>query len=758
MNRDSRHWLFWERLVPWAVLGFLLVYTYGEIFYAPYIGFNFIPSTGEITAVFVENPLGLNLQEGDLLWQVDSITWAEYRADIRQPLFANIEAGQVLSLVVERDSETLTIPWLVHGPTTWDILDRLMNLWWLAYIFWLGGTATVLLVRPKDTRWLLLVVFYFLTALWLIAGNTSRWHMWESATVVRVAVWLSVPIYLHLHWMFPIPLGRLPASIWWSGYLASMALAGLQWFQRLPSRAYNWGFLIAIIGSLVLLVAHFIRQPNERHLIRLLLIALGLAVMPAIAINIAQLLQAPPWFGYAALLALPLIPGAYFYTTYRYRLGGLELRTNRLIAIYVFLILLGSVVAILISLATFLFEFPGEVIFLGLGATLLVTVVTGLWFTPFQRFVEHRLLGIPLPPTYLLEIYAARITTSLDSRRLVHVLRDEVLPSLLIRQSTLVRLHNDNLLDPVYLEGVESEQLPIPSEMPILLAEAGNYRVPSLVDDSPHACRWARLALPLRIGDQVIGLWLLGRRDPDDFYAQSEIATFQALADQTAVALTNINQAEQLQAVYQANIDRHEVERTSLAHVLHDEVLHQLAILSMQVEEIRASPQFDEAYQALTRRIRQIITGLRPAMMIYGLHAALEELAEDLNDRAGNATNVQLDLPKSQGRYPERIEQCLFRIVQQACENALRHAHASMICIDGRLESQYAHIVVTDDGIGFAVDKQVDLTHLLANRHFGLVGMYERAAIIGAELHIDSTPDQGTQVTVAWRADSDLFK
>jgi GAF domain-containing protein len=82
-----------------------------------------------------------------------------------------------------------------------------------------------------------------------------------------------------------------------------------------------------------------------------------------------------------------------------------------------------------------------------------------------------------------------------------------------------------------------------------------------------------------RIGGKLIGIWLLGRRDPDDFYAQSEISVLQTISNQTAIALNNIAHAELLHALYQADIERQEKERAALARGLHDEVLNQLAVL-----------------------------------------------------------------------------------------------------------------------------------------------------------------------------------
>ncbi|MBX3001797.1 MAG: hypothetical protein KF893_24950 [Caldilineaceae bacterium] len=88
--------------------------------------------------------------------------------------------------------------------------------------------------------------------------------------------------------------------------------------------------------------------------------------------------------------------------------------------------------------------------------------------------------------------------------------------------------------------------------------------------------------------------------------------------------------------------------------------------------------------------------------------------------------------------------------MQNACENAIRHAQASQITVSGRLLADQIELCVEDNGIGFDNAEFPDFARLLAQRHFGLVSMVERAAIIGAELHIHSHGDSGTRVHLTW--------
>ena len=259
-----------------------------------------------------------------------------------------------------------------------------------------------------------------------------------------------------------------------------------------------------------------------------------------------------------------------------------------------------------------------------------------------------------------------------------------------------------------------------------------------------------RLALALQVEGKLIGFWLLGRHDPDDIYSQVEVTTLQTLAQQTALALANIEQSNQLQALYQANIDSQEIERTKLAHVLHDEILNDAAVLYMSLDAAALTPRAEAMYETLKQHIRQMISDLRPPSLDLGLYVALEGLAEELDQRAQPSSKVSFTIPPATVHYSPQVENHLFRIVQQACENALRHARAQTIQISGILMPDHVELVVEDNGVGFAMVEPLDLSHLLAHKHFGLVHMVERAEHIKADLALESTPGQGTSVRLTW--------
>ncbi len=152
-----------------------------------------------------------------------------------------------------------------------------------------------------------------------------------------------------------------------------------------------------------------------------------------------------------------------------------------------------------------------------------------------------------------------------------------------------------------------------------------------------------------------------------------------------------------------------------------------------------------------------MISDLRPAMLNYGLRAGLEELVDEISERSRDGVVVRLEIPASQVRYDPRVEGHLYRIVQQATENAVRHSGGLLIRIYGDLKPDSASLVVEDDGTGFPDADHLNFEHFLAHRHFGLARMFERAAIIGAELRIQSIPEPGDEGFRGLAVGSNLF-
>ncbi len=734
-----------EILFSAAVLVLIMAFTYAYFFAAPYSGFYFNPTNGEVIEIFMTADPASALQLGDLIESIDGVSLAEHKSDSLHVYFDHMERGQTAEIELQRDGSVMTVAWEFPGFNPQEFIDRFLNLWWLAYIFWFFGMVTQIFMRPKDERWRLLSAANYLTGFWVIVGSVSAWRVWGTSLLLHSVTWLLLPVYLHLHWIFPRPLKKIPTWGWGLAYITGGALAVGELLQVFPRTFYSLGFLLLLTGSIALLIVHAIRQPAQRQEMILLGITVLVALIPVISLGLAGVSGRIPQIGPLALLALPIIPGAYFYIVYRRQLGGLELRANRFLSIYIYLTLLGTVLLFLIAPAVLSPISQGALVFFSVVIASLTALISIFAFPVFQRFVDTRLLGIKLPYQNLLETYSSRITTSSSITGLLQLLEQEVFSSLLVRQYVFLKLSSDSY-ETLLAKGIGRDELPGREEAEEFVSLAGRYRPPADGLSLP----WIRLILSLKLGEDVAGLWLFGRRDPDDAYHAAEIPILQSLADQTAIAMSNLLQAERLRDLYQLDIDRHEEERHHLALDLHDSVLNQLAVLRMNVDESKLAPDFQQAYENLTQRLREIVSELRPPMLNYGLKLAIEELAENLTERSRDSVKIMADIQAGDERYPQNIELHLYRIVQEACENALRHAKAGKINISGQLDGQRINLRIEDDGAGFDVGERLELDDLLAKRHFGLAGIIERASLIGAKADIASGVKTGTRIQITW--------
>ncbi|MDQ2691540.1 MAG: ATP-binding protein [Chloroflexota bacterium] len=750
-TRNNFIWWSFEHVLPWLVLAILLTYTYAKFFRHSY-GFRVEASSGLVVRVFDQQPEP-TLRVDDRVLQIGSVSWAEFEADLTRPFFEGYRPGDTVPIRIDRGGQEMDISWSYPRSSPGEFQDQLDSEWWIAYIFWLAGVITILLVRPKDDSWVLMSLFNFLTAVWLISGSgLSAYHIWYSAIVLRVAVWLCLPVYLHLHWVFPRPLGRLPRWLLWGVYGAGILFGIAQAFQLLPAELYLLAFLIALGGSLILLLIHAWRQPSIRRDFRLLLLALVLAIVPPLLwVSLDNIFHFPSESGSLGIISLPLLSFAYLYTAFRRRLGSLELRVNRFFTFYIFLILVVFFGLLFIAFLDRIPDAPGKTTTIGFTTLLLTAAAFIGVYPPFAKFIDRSLFRVSPASERLLESFSTHISTSLVLPDLIRVLQEEVFPRLLIRQFAFLH-HDQDSLNVLSTMGLTGEHLPGEKDVPYLLEQAGKYRSPDLLSaDPPYP--WVRLILPLRLGDRLIGFWLFGRRDPDDLYVQQEILTLTSLANLTAIALSNILQTERLRAMYEANINRYEEERVSWARDLHDSILNELAALTHRRDVPVFSSTFQQAYDDISVRLRGIIENLRPPMLAFGLKLALESYAEKLRDRNPDSVEISTDLEANgECQYPLVVESNLYQIVQEACENAVRHAHAKKLSIVGRLSENHIELQVADDGKGLDPDSSLKFNDLVTHRHFGLAGMHERATVIGAEIVITSQANEGTQIQVTWNS------
>jgi signal transduction histidine kinase len=220
------------------------------------------------------------------------------------------------------------------------------------------------------------------------------------------------------------------------------------------------------------------------------------------------------------------------------------------------------------------------------------------------------------------------------------------------------------------------------------------------------------------------------------------------------VQAAQANMRNYIGAITQAQED----ERRRLARELHDQTSQSLVALGHREQMLKPYLKDDPAASALLAEIRamigetiddlrRIVRALRPIYLEeLGLAPALQMLARDL----GLDDKIAIHFEKTgtpQRLIPEH-EMALYRIAQEALNNAWQHSAASQIWLTVQFEPSQVTISVRDNGQGFAAPRHATELDTSGQQHFGITGMYERAALIGAHLQVKSEPGSGTTITV----------
>ncbi len=198
-----------------------------------------------------------------------------------------------------------------------------------------------------------------------------------------------------------------------------------------------------------------------------------------------------------------------------------------------------------------------------------------------------------------------------------------------------------------------------------------------------------------------------------------------------------------------------EEERTRLARELHDDTLQAIIALKQRLQLTRKAVQDSHACRPLAEletlveqtieNLRRITRALRPIYLEdLGLVTALEMLARETAQN--RPLVVEFRSEGNERRLGTEVELSLFRIAQEALNNAVKHACAQKVVVTFAFAENYVELAVSDDGIGFLVPSNP--MDLAPKGHFGLLGMHERAALIGARLKIESKPGSGTRLSV----------
>jgi signal transduction histidine kinase len=279
-----------------------------------------------------------------------------------------------------------------------------------------------------------------------------------------------------------------------------------------------------------------------------------------------------------------------------------------------------------------------------------------------------------------------------------------------------------------------------------------SVRVDSLLDDPEVDQDEARrigahtgLYVPLVARGRAIGIVAvhdkLGR---DPRFSDADLRLAEIFAARAAVAV-DLSERVARDTVRRV-IGAQELERRRLARELHDETGQALTSILLGLKTIRAADTPEAAEQAelelrslivqALQDVRRLAVELRPSSLDdFGLVPALEHLTATFAERSDVRATVESNLPDE--RLPAEVETVLYRLVQEALTNVVKHAGAQTVTVVLTRRDEGVSAIVEDDGRGFDADQ-------VRSDALGLVGMRERLALLGGTLTVESTPSSGT--------------
>jgi signal transduction histidine kinase len=267
-------------------------------------------------------------------------------------------------------------------------------------------------------------------------------------------------------------------------------------------------------------------------------------------------------------------------------------------------------------------------------------------------------------------------------------------------------------------------------------------------------------AVPMKIKGRIIGVLEVLNKYAEAGFSLEDVRLMDIIAAQAAIAIENARLYQQVRQERDYVITSQENVRRELARNLHDGPVQLLSAISMSLDhlerlnEIKPEAVHNEisalrnlVHQAI-HDARNLLFEMRPLILeTQGLVAAFEQYVTHLRD----SENFTIDFETvPQVNYEVRVAGTIFSIVQEAINNIKRHAEARHIWLS--LETIADRLVVTirDDGCGFAVSQKMGTYD--RGSSFGLLNMRERAALIEAELQIESRcepPNRGTTVRLS---------
>lgn len=266
----------------------------------------------------------------------------------------------------------------------------------------------------------------------------------------------------------------------------------------------------------------------------------------------------------------------------------------------------------------------------------------------------------------------------------------------------------------------------------------------------------AMICVPLRAGFETYGVVLFASAKAK-VYTPEHVELLTVFCTQATIALQNASLYQSLREERDKIIHKEEQARHKLARDLHDGPTQDVAAIAMRLnfarllverDPVRAKSELErleDLAHRTVKEIRSMLFTLRPVILeTEGLVAALNQYADDLRENEGLPVTVEAE------HYEDYLDMdtqgVVFAILEEAVNNAKKHARASHIWIRLAVQGDMIVAQVADDGRGFDVEAME--SDYASRGSLGMINLKERAALVGGNIDVESAPGQGTRITL----------
>ncbi|MFC1932554.1 histidine kinase, partial [Chloroflexota bacterium] len=272
------------------------------------------------------------------------------------------------------------------------------------------------------------------------------------------------------------------------------------------------------------------------------------------------------------------------------------------------------------------------------------------------------------------------------------------------------------------------------------------------------------LFCPIRSKGNLIGILALGKKQSDSSYSDEEVDLLITMANEAAMAIENARMLDNLKS-QQLQVEQllaqvvlaQEEERNRISVDLHDSVAQWLVAASYGIQtfsKVISGDKADKARKELVtmestitkslRELRRVVVGLRPpALDELGLNHSLRQSLEDLK---ADGIRCQFSEVGTTVRLPSSSEIAVYRVVQETLNNVRKHANATKVNLHLHFQKGKLSVEIRDNGKGFDLSQTLDSA--IATGHLGLLGMKQRAEMLGGDVRIKTGEGKGTTITL----------